>query len=220
MKILRTALVIATTLLVAAVPALAGAAPRWPAARIVALPAGAKGVPLGYLPALACASVGNCAAGGAYTNAGDLLNATAFSSIYDVYVFPGSTGSYASLPLFAGPVTFTPFSFSAAAVTPLWTFTVGSVTYSFDATSIMVVAQSKGGLLLEGNGWASITGYQTTLGSWSIDDTTTTHKSAIFNFGADTAALPDSGGTALLIGLGLAGVAAGMVAQRRRLAKG
>jgi|CZKI01.1.fsa_nt_gi hypothetical protein len=156
----------------------------------------------------------------ATTNSGDLLNATAFSSIYDVYVFPGSTGSYASLPLFAGPVTFTPFSFSAAAVTPLWTFTVGSVTYSFDATSIMVVAQSKGGLLLEGNGWASITGYQTTLGSWSIDDTTTTHKSAIFNFGADTAALPDSGGTALLIGLGLAGVAAGMVAQRRRLAKG
>ena len=69
MKFLRTALVIATTLLVAAVPALAGAAPRWPAARIVALPAGAKGVPQGYLPALACASVGNCAAGGAYTNA-------------------------------------------------------------------------------------------------------------------------------------------------------
>lgn len=69
MKFLRTALVFAATATVVAVPALAGAAPTWPGARIVALPSGAKGVPQGYLPALGCASVGNCVAGGAYTNA-------------------------------------------------------------------------------------------------------------------------------------------------------
>jgi hypothetical protein len=68
MKFLRTALVFAATATVAAVPALAAAAPSWPAARIMLLPSGAKGVPQGYLPALGCASVGNCVAGGAYTN--------------------------------------------------------------------------------------------------------------------------------------------------------
>jgi hypothetical protein len=68
MKFLRTTLVIGITLSVAVVPALAGGAPVWPASRIVLLPAGAKGVPDGYLPALACASVGNCVAGGGYTN--------------------------------------------------------------------------------------------------------------------------------------------------------
>jgi hypothetical protein len=73
MKFLRSALLLATTLVttlaVAATPVMAGAAPAWPASRIVALPAGAKGVPEGYLPALACSSAGNCVAGGAYANA-------------------------------------------------------------------------------------------------------------------------------------------------------
>ncbi|MGA2295268.1 MAG: hypothetical protein ABSG24_08620 [Acidimicrobiales bacterium] len=69
MKFVPRAVVIAITLLVAAVPSLADAAPNWPAARIVLLPAGAKGVPQGYLPALSCASAGNCVAGGAYTDA-------------------------------------------------------------------------------------------------------------------------------------------------------
>lgn len=69
MKFLRTALVSAASVSAALVPALASAAPAWPTSRIVLLPAGAKGVPDGYLPALACASVGNCVAGGSYTNA-------------------------------------------------------------------------------------------------------------------------------------------------------
>src|ERR1700689_1945079 len=69
MKFLRTALVIGASVTAIIVPALAGAAPTWPPSRIVLLPAGAKGVPDGYLPALACASVGNCVAGGSYTNA-------------------------------------------------------------------------------------------------------------------------------------------------------
>jgi hypothetical protein len=156
----------------------------------------------------------------ATVNTGNLGTATAFSSIYDVYVFPGSTGSYASIPPFAGPVTFTPFMFTAPGVTPLWTFTLGSVTYSFDATTIHVVAQSSGGLLLEGAGWANITGYASTHGTWSIDDTSTPGGPVgVFNFGADSASVPDSGGTALLIGLGLVGLGAGMVAQRRRHAK-
>jgi hypothetical protein len=69
MKFLRSALVIGASMSAALVPTLAGAAPTWSSSRIVLLPAGAKGVPDGYLPALACASVGNCVAGGGYTNA-------------------------------------------------------------------------------------------------------------------------------------------------------
>lgn len=156
--------------------------------------------------------------GVATTNDGTLATATSFTSISDTFVFPGSTGSYLTVPLFE-PVTFTPFSFSASGVTPLWTFTVGAVTYSFNATSIVVDGQSAGFLNLSGTGWASITGYETTEGTWSITDTTTKKGSHIFTFGADSATVPDSSGTALLIGLGLAGVAVGMVAQRRRLAK-
>jgi hypothetical protein len=73
MKFVPRAAVIVAALLVAAAPSLAGAALNWPAARIVLLPAGAKGVPQGYLPALSCASKGNCVAGGAYTDAkGDI----------------------------------------------------------------------------------------------------------------------------------------------------
>src|ERR1700689_663270 len=68
MKFLRTALAIGASATAITVPALHEAAPTWPRSRIVLLPAGAKGVPDGYLPALACASVGNCVAGGSYTN--------------------------------------------------------------------------------------------------------------------------------------------------------
>jgi hypothetical protein len=69
MKFIRTTCVIAAMVSVLAVPAGASAAPSWAAARTAVLPSGATGLPQGYLPALACASVGNCVAGGDYTNA-------------------------------------------------------------------------------------------------------------------------------------------------------
>ena len=55
------------------------------------------------------------------------------------------------------------------------------------------------------------TGFATTAGTWSITDT---GRQATVTFGS-AATVPDSGATALLIGLGLAGVAAGLVAQRK-----
>jgi hypothetical protein len=154
----------------------------------------------------------------ATTNTGNLSTATAFTSISDTSVYPVETGNYAVVPLFY-PDTFKPFSFSAAGVTPLWTFTVGAVTYSFDATSIEVVYQSGNFLDLSGTGVAYITGFTPTVGAWSITDTSTNSGARVFTFGADSAPLPDAGGTALLIGLGLAGAAAGMIVRRSRLAK-
>jgi hypothetical protein len=99
MKFLRTALVIGASVSAAIVPALAGAAPVWPASRIVLLPAGAKGVPSGYLPALACSSVGNCVAGGGYTNAAGTNEGLLFSQV---------NGAWRS------PVTITPPANAAA----------------------------------------------------------------------------------------------------------
>ncbi len=70
MELPRTALLVASlaTLAVAVPAGAVNAEPTWQAARIVTLPSGASGLPQGYLPALSCPSIGNCAAGGAYAD--------------------------------------------------------------------------------------------------------------------------------------------------------
>jgi hypothetical protein len=145
----------------------------------------------------------------AKTNTGNLATATKFTSISGVTVVPVEDGNYTGTTGHA--VTFTPFSFSASGVTPLWSFVIGSTHYWFDATSIAIVSQKKNFLNLEGNGVAYETGYAPTEGTWSITDT---GRSATVTFGF-AATVPDGGATALLIGLGLAGIAAGLAAQRR-----
>ncbi len=141
------------------------------------------------------------------TNTGMLGNASSLSTITDTSVYPQELGSYALVPS-GTPVTFTPFSLSAAGVTPLWTFTWGGLTYSFDATSIVVVKQTNAFLDLEGVGIANITGFTSTPGTWTITDTAVGHETT-FVFGAATATnvLPDSGMTAVLMGLGLGAIA-------------
>jgi len=68
MKFLRTTVVVATLVTLATVvPASASSPPTFHAAKKVALPAGAQGLPQGYLPTLSCVSPGNCEAGGDYT---------------------------------------------------------------------------------------------------------------------------------------------------------
>jgi len=148
------------------------------------------------------------------TDTGKLGNATAFSTITDTSVYPQELGSYSSVSS-GTPVTFTPFSFSAAGVTPLWTFNSGGLTYSFDATSIVVVKKTNNFLDVEGEGNANITGFTTTPGLWSITDTVVGGVS-VFTFGEATVVggastgpntVPDSGTTTLLLGLGLGAIA-------------
>jgi hypothetical protein len=140
------------------------------------------------------------------TDTGTLGNASALSTIADTSVYPQELGSYALVPS-GTPVTFTPFTLLAAGVTPLWTFTSGGLTYSFDATSIVVVKKTNGFLDLEGGGIASITGFDSTPGTWSITDTAVgTEKTFVFGE-ATSAVLPDTGMTALLLGLGLGAIA-------------
>ncbi len=117
-----------------------------------------------------------------------LGNATSLTSITDTSVYPQELGSYASVPS-GTPVTFTPFSRAERRrrMTPLWTFTWGGLTYSFDATSIVVVKQTNAFLDLEGVGIANITGFTSTPGTWSITDTAVGGES-VFVFGEATEA--------------------------------
>ena len=148
--------------------------------------------------------------GEATTNTGSLATATAFTSITGTFVDPATqTGVFASVPNYT-PVTFTPFSFSASGVTPLWTFTIGSTTYSFDATSIVVETQNSTFLNIEGSGVAHVTGYTDAVGTWSITDT---GNGPNFTFGEGTN-VPDGGATVVLMALGLGAIALGAYARR------
>jgi hypothetical protein len=160
-----------------------------------------------------------------YPGTQKMSNATGFKAIVGATVQGTSTGSYSAVT--AGTaVTFKPFSFTAASVTPLWTFNFGGLTYSFDATSVTLVSQSKEFITLDGNGWADITkiggasdGYTATAGTWSFVVTAQGKSSATWAAATDIPQVPDTGATALLIGLGLSGVGLMAVAQRRKLVK-
>ena len=156
--------------------------------------------------------------GVATTDTGKLSTATEYTSITGVTVVAGGSGTYAAVPS-GTPATFTPFSFSASGVMPLWTFNWGGNTYSFTATSIGITEQSNDFLDIGGMGYATLNGVNTPGGTWSITDTRV-GSSTTFTFGASSAVLttPDGGMTAVLLGLGLAGVSLGLVARRNTLA--
>jgi hypothetical protein len=144
------------------------------------------------------------------TDTGNLGTATAISAFPTVKVSDDPTGVYAGTA--GNVVAFTPFSFAAGSVTPLWSFTVGLVTYSFDATSIIVNTQNANFLNLIGSGVAHVTGYTDTVGKWSLTSTTQGSK---FTFGASTS-VPEGGLTAAMLGLGLLGL--GLAARRQKRA--
>ena len=148
----------------------------------------------------------------ATVNSGNLGTATAISSYGNVFVSAGTeTGSYAPLNgggNFGSTLAFSTFGFGGNVLSPasvlLWTVASGGVTYSFTATSVQIVLQNSTFLDLQGNGSANITGYDSTIGTWSMLFTglggTTT-----FTFGAATA-VPDNGTTVMLLGAAFAGL--------------
>lgn len=162
----------------------------------------------------------------AKTNTNKLATATEITSISQATVAAGTeTGSYSAVPDNTGPVTFSAIDSFATIVgpllhSPLWTFTYDGKTYSFTATSITLDYQNKNFLDISGQGYADITGYAQTAGDWSIDLTSASGNSSVkFVFGADSyiPAVPDSGSTAGLLGLGTGCIALGIVARRRGL---
>lgn len=120
------------------------------------------------------------------------------------------TGSYSGVS--AGTsATWSPLSFSppAASVTPLWDMFFGGRNYNFSATSLNVLWTDGTYANLEGTGIAHISGYDDTDGSWTA--TATSQGCLTFSFDAGPqapgASVPDGGATALLLGVGLTGLA-------------
>ncbi len=142
-------------------------------------------------------------------------NSVTFLTDSSVANTPGivPTGSFAGTGG-AAPVHFTSItSFTPLApspVSPLWTFTFGLLTYSFNLTSLSVVTddQADGILRLKGNGTVSITGtgstYTPTFATWTL--ASTGGNAPIFGFVAGNKA-PDGGTTVMLLGAGLSGLA-------------
>ena len=152
---------------------------------------------------------GDIGFGGRYTvNNPVLANATAFTSFTQILV-KTTNGSYELVPgdsTVSG--TFTPFTFSPATLPApsLWTFTFGGLTYTFTATS--ETSQYLGGVLntwiIGGDGFASITGFADTPGTWTL---TATQTGASFTFASTAGAVPDNGSTLILLGAALSGLA-------------
>jgi hypothetical protein len=169
--------------------------------------------------------------GNATTDGTSITSATEFTSISAEVAT--DSGDYALVPSEFGPThgltslsstgvrnVMTDYSFNPSqnTVTPLWQFTTGGVTYTFDATTLTAVFNSSADAWdIGGAGVAIITGggtdYAATDGTWSA---TVTDSHTAFNFGSeeDPPTVPDGGLTVTLLGTALAG----LYGFRRKLA--
>jgi hypothetical protein len=129
--------------------------------------------------------------------------ATAFTSFSSVEV-ESATGDYSGTV--GQAVTHNAFVFDPflTAITPLWTFTMGGTTYSFNLNSLTIDYRAANSIVLSGLGEANITGFDTTPGDWTF---TANSGGGTFSF-SSTNTVPDGGATAMLMGVGLLGLGA------------
>jgi hypothetical protein len=131
--------------------------------------------------------------------------------------FGGTSGSFTLIPANTAVTMFTPLKFSPVTVlpiTPLWTVTDGTDTFTFTMSSFsagpVVVDGGVQSVKLSGSGMLSYTGPASltpTMGAWVG---TFTNGSSTFSWASSSAAnVPDGGATLALLGisfLGLGGV--------------
>jgi hypothetical protein len=150
-----------------------------------------------------------------------LMGGTDFLSTTGIHFMPdaithGGTDDYASVTP-GTAVAFTDFSFSPALspdpVSPLWTLTLGSTTYSFDMGDVTVLEHTGSTLSLGGVGTLSITGFDDTPGTWNFttqrnNNQTVTPGVTVLSFSANSTAntpVPEPA-TMFLLGAGLLGL--------------
>lgn len=150
---------------------------------------------------------------------GSTQTATAFTSFTNVKVATDTqTADYVGLDGLDTSMTgfsFAPFS---GPVNTLWEVVDGLSTYSFVLEQLTGVSRftigSQNFLVVSGTGTASATGFEDAKGSWSLTTQSGSSKSTLsFSSATD---VPDTGATALLLGLGLVGLAS---ARRLRAGK-
>jgi hypothetical protein len=144
------------------------------------------------------------------------VTATRFTSFEDVFVGAPSalSGDYAGTS--GAAVTMTPFIWApptaSTPINPLWTFTSGGNTYSFDLSVLHEDCASPTGLLLSGLGTGHISGpgidTLDTSGRWSFSAKSL--DLATFTFSSSTVVLahevPDGGTTSAMLGGTLLGL--------------
>ena len=147
---------------------------------------------------------GGISLGGSYTtDTGDINTANAFTSFPSAFVV-STSGDYSGVPLFTS-VTQNPFIFDpfAPPISPLWTFMVGTDTYSFDLLTLSIDQQGGDALQLSGTGDLNITGFDTTPGSWVF---TANQAGGTFSFSSTNDATPEGGSAVALLGFALFGL--------------
>jgi hypothetical protein len=119
------------------------------------------------------------------------------SGDFDTFVTSQNEG-----PLFIGDLATiaSPWSFNSGSVVPFWQ--VGG--FTFDLTSSAILQQNSGFLDVRGTGIVSGNGFSNTDGIWQFNMTNA--GSSSFSFQSSTAAVPDNGTTALLLGVSLFGL--------------
>jgi protein with PEP-CTERM/exosortase system signal len=131
---------------------------------------------------------------------------------------PPNTGAYSAVPGLV-PTTMTNFSFTGnntltptligGPISPQWTFTIGTTTYSFNLEALTsastIISHGLKSIAETGTGTAFITGQGSSTAVWSLSGVI----GAGFTFNAQTAAAgntPDGGSAVALLGIALAGI--------------
>jgi hypothetical protein len=153
---------------------------------------------------------GSISINGTPTLNGPFATATADTGNSSVSVAASPTGTFAGLG--GTPVTtFAPFAFTGASVSPLWSFKVGTTTYSFDLTTDSVLFRTGSDIVLGGSGTLNVTGLTSTPATWTLS--IPNEGSLSFSESTGAVTVPDGGLTVSLLG----GTLLGLGAFRRKL---
>ena len=127
-----------------------------------------------------------------------------------------ASGDFTGLSGSAATFTAAQWNFNSGAVSSFWS--VGGFTFNLTSSAIFSQGGFPAGVVVNGTGTLSKTGFDTTVGTWSFSTQDPSAGSpATFSFSAATGAVPDGGSTVALLGFALVGM--GALRRTMRMAK-